>query len=288
LRARANADADGSVQRRRRSRVKSVVRCASTPRSPVMANSALLALFLVLPACVIPPRMCAAGSDCGGRASCVAGRCVAQGATVVIDSSRRLLFSPVDTAYLRRDGDADDAAVAILGSVRDEGAIVLLRFSASLLPEANVLEAYVILERATDIDGDPTPIDLRAERVVERWDGRSISWARQPRVEQIGAPATRVFPAAGPLVRLEVRGLVQRWRRRTSDDFGIAVVAEGRSATGIAFVLSPGGADHDDSVLASFAPTNTRAQPSVGEPHASSALSVGRGRGGPRLELYVK
>ena len=199
--------------------------------------------------------MCAAESDCGGRASCVAGRCVAHGAVAAIDTARRLLFSPVDMAYLRRDGEPGQTGTASLGGVHEGGAMVLLRFSASLPPEANVLEAYVVLERATEIDADPIPISLRAERIAEPWDGRSISWARQPRVDEIGAPVTRVSPAAGPLVRLEVRGLVQRWRRRRDDDFGIAVVAEGQSATGVAFALGPS---------------------SAGE------------RVGPRLELYVK
>jgi hypothetical protein len=209
----------------------------------------LVFLALLLSACVIPPRMCAAGTDCGAQASCVAGRCVAHGATAAIDTARRLLFSPVDIAYLRRDADTGDGATARLGGVRDARAMVLLRFSASLPPEATVLEAYIVLERSTDIDADPTPIALRAERVVDPWDSRSISWARQPRVEEGGATVTRVSAAAGPLVRLEVRGLVQRWRRRTGDDFGVAVVADGESATGMAFALE---------------------------------------RVGPRLELYVK
>jgi hypothetical protein len=58
-----------------------------------------------------------------------------------------------------------------------------------------------------------------------------------------------------PLVRLDVRDLVQKWRRRSGDDFGVAVLAEGESATGMAFAVSPVG---------------------------------GRTLAGPRLELYVK
>ena len=175
-------------------------------------------------------------------------------ASPAIDSARRLLFSPVDMAYVRSASDARDAATATLGATRDPGAVLFLRFSASLPPEANVLEAYLLLERATDFDADPTPVALRAARVVDPWDSRSLSSAREPRVQEVGAPVTRVFPSGGPLVRLDVRELVQRWRRRTGGDFGVAVMAQAASATGMAFALSP---------------------------------SAGEGVG-PRLELYVK
>ncbi len=199
--------------------------------------------------------MCASQGDCLGRASCVAGRCVAHGATAAIDTGRRLLFAPVDVAYVRRDGDGLEDVTATLGGARDAGALVLVRFSASLPPETNVIEAYLLLERATDIDADPTPVALRAGRVIDPWDGRSVSWARQPRVKDVGAPVTRVFPAAGPLVRLDVRDLVQHWRRRTGDDYGVAVMARGGGAIGIAFALAP---------------------------------APGSERVGPRLELYVQ
>ena len=249
-----------------------------------------LALALAsLPACVLAPRMCAAESDCRGKASCVAGRCVAHGATAVIDSARRILFSPVDIAYVRPSRDDRDADVATLGSARDEGSLLLMRFAASLPPEAHVLEAYIVLERMTDVDTDPVPIALRAERVVDPWDGRTISWARQPRFEEVGAPVTRVYPQSGSLVRLEVRGLVQHWRRRAGRDFGIAVVAEGQSTTGIAFAISPAAMGSSEPAPASVAPTF----PSSGmvDLHGLSSASVARPRdhsSGPRLELYVE
>ncbi len=221
-----------------------------------MPRLPLVVLFVVHAfACTVSPRMCALEGDCGARASCVAGRCVAHGATAAIDTARRLLFSPADTAYVQGDGAVRDAAIATLGDARDPGSVLFLRFSVSIPPEADVLEAYLLLERATDVDADPTPVSLHTRRVIDAWDSRSVSSARQPRVEEVGAPVTRVFPSAGPLVRLDVRDLVQRWRRRAGGDFGVAVIAEGQSATGIAFALSP---------------------------------AVSEGSVGPRLELYVK
>ncbi|HEX3343242.1 MAG TPA: DNRLRE domain-containing protein, partial [Polyangiaceae bacterium] len=209
--------------------------------------AAAFAVAVVLPSCVPPPRMCAQESDCGAQASCVAGRCVAHGATPAIDGARRLLYAPVDVGYVERGDGGRDAALATLGRA-GEPSLVFLRFSVPLPPEASVLEAYVLLERATSVDADPVPIVLHAARVVTPWDGRTLSWATQPRVEELGAPITRVSPGGGPIVRLDVRDLVQRWRRRGRDELGLAVVTEGESVTGVAFALSPidGARDRDD------------------------------------------
>jgi hypothetical protein len=211
-----------------------------------------VALVVSLFACAPPPRMCTSGGDCGALSSCVAGRCVAHGATPAISTARRLLFDPVEVGYVSRTRGAGTPPIAPLG--KGDGAYALLRFSVPLAPEAVVLEAYVLLERASDVDCDPSPIDLHAARVTVPWDERSLSWATQPRLEEIGSPVTRVLPAAGSRVRLDVRDLVLRWRRRARDELGLAVVAEGHTPRGMAFALEPSG--HDAA--------------------------------GPRLELYVK
>jgi hypothetical protein len=240
--------------------------------APALALALPLALLLGV-SCVPQPRMCAAESECGGRASCVAGRCVAQGATAAIDNGRRLLFAPVDAAYVPRnpccgDDGAGALDLATLGRTRDGGALALLRFDVRLPPEAALLEAYVLLERATDVDADPVLIDLHAARVVDPWDSASVTWARAPRLEEVGAPITRVSAGSGPLVRLEVRDLVQRWRRRGHDDFGVAVVADGTSATGVAFAW--------------------RARDAASAPVGTETKAETRPEAGPRLELYVR
>jgi hypothetical protein len=233
--------------------------------------------------------MCAQESDCGAQASCVAGRCVARGATPAIDSARRLLFVPVDVGYARRSVDGRDAAVATLGRA-GESAAVFLRFTVPLAPEVNLLEAYLVLERAIDVDSDPAAIPLHAARVITAWDGRSLSWARQPRVEDVGSPVTRVMPGAGPLVRIDVRELVQRWRRRGRDELGVAVLADGESPTGVAFALAPADTPHDrdDPVLGpQLAPSQSA---SLFEPRVAVSVAAEPRRQvvGPRLELYVK
>ena len=54
-----------------------------------------------------------------------------------------------------------------------------------------------------------------------------------------------LLPSPGPRVRLDVRDLVERWRRRERDELGVPVVGAGGSARGIAFAMRPmPGADH--------------------------------------------
>ncbi|HEY3817743.1 MAG TPA: DNRLRE domain-containing protein [Polyangiaceae bacterium] len=249
----------------------------------------LVAAWSAVSSCVPPPRMCAQESDCGAQASCVAGRCVAHGATPAIDSARRLLFAPVDVGYVRRGDGARDASLATLGRA-GEPSIVFLRFSVPLAPEAGVLEAYVLLQRATSVDADPVPIALHAARVVTAWDGRTLSWATQPQVEEVGSPVTRISPGGGPLVRIDVRDLVQRWRKRGRDELGLALVTEGESVTGVAFALLPveDARDRDDPVLSPLASLPV-SSPFESRAAAPDALGDPRRQlGGPQLELYVK
>ena len=171
---------------------------------------AALSWVALAASCVPPPRMCAQESDCGSQASCVAGRCVAHGATPAIDTARRLLFAPEDIGYVRRGESTRAGALATFGRAGDPS-VAFLRFSVPLAPEANVLEAYVLLERATSVDADEVPIALHVVRVATPWDGRTLSWASQPHVEEMErARHARLGVAAGPLVRIDVRDLVQR------------------------------------------------------------------------------
>ena len=117
------------------------------------------------------------------------------------------------------------------------------------------------------VDVDPAPIALHAARITTPWDGASVSWAMQPAVEEVGLPVTRVQPGSGGLVRLDVRDLVQRWRRRSRDELGIAIVTDVASGEGMPFALTPADAVRD------------RADPILG---------TARQAAGPRLEVYVK
>jgi hypothetical protein len=115
-----------------------------------------------------------------------------------------------------------------------------LRFDVSLGPDDHLVEAFLAIERASDVAADPTAITLHAASVVDRWDARRLSWGSQPRIEELGLPQTPVSPAAGARVRLDVRALLERLRRRHAGDVSLAVLSDGESATGVTFAMTPG------------------------------------------------
>lgn len=233
--------------------------------------------------------MCAHEGDCGAQASCIAGRCVVHGATAAIDTSRRLLVDPVDVGWVQRGGGPTRPSVATLGRAGDPG-VAFLRFSLPLPPEVKIIEAYVLLERAVDYDADPVSIPLHAARVVTAWDSRSLSWAHQPAVEETGAPVTWVTPSAGSLVRVDVRDIVQRWRRRDGDELGLALLAEGQSVTGVAFALGPidvESARVDPLLMSRSTPAAHVFSPFEPRP-VPTAQELRRQVPGPRLEVYAR
>jgi hypothetical protein len=258
-------------------------------RGRFFATAALAAGLAACPSCTPPPRMCALESDCGAQASCVAGRCVPHGATPAIATARRMLVTPLDVGWACR-GDGTGSDVATLG--RGDGAVLFLRFSVPLRAETSVVEGYLLLDRAPGIDSDPGTLTLHAVRVEGAWDARTLSWARQPSVVEQGAPITTVQAAGGGFIRLDVRSIVERWRRRDRMDGGIAVVSEGQSPTGLSLALAPADVppDRDDPVLAP-PPAPATQPPSPFEPRVVGPAVAGdprRQAAGPRLELYVR
>jgi hypothetical protein len=152
-------------------------------------------------------------------------------------------------------------ALATLAS--GDGALLLLRFAidlSKLPPEPRIVAAFVLLERSMAVDAQPEAITLRAARVAQSWDSRSVSWLRQPNIDPSTGPWTRVQPSSGSLVRVDVGDIVRRWLKRGRDEFGLAVEAEGPSGAGMTFALV------------------------AGPPEGAGALAAQ----GPRLELYVK
>jgi hypothetical protein len=148
-----------------------------------------------------------------------------------------LLFDPVDMAYVsRRTSVPSVPQFATLGA--GDGAVMLLRFSIELPPEARILEAFILLDRATNVDSAPGVVTLHAARITERWESRSVTYAQRPRVDESGALPTRVQFAGGPEVRIDVGPLARRWLRRGRDEFGIEVEAEGPGEPGVTFALA--------------------------------------------------
>ncbi|HSY21146.1 MAG TPA: hypothetical protein VK841_03480 [Polyangiaceae bacterium] len=247
---------------------------ASWPAKAVLRprfGAAWVALGALLPAsCVSAPRMCVSEPDCGSQASCVAGRCLHRGAVAAVTTAKRWLFAPVDVGFVARGGangaePGPHATPVTVALGRGDGATALFRFAIALPPDATVLEAYVLLREDADVDADPVPLALHAARITTPWRGDAVTWAEPPRIVEAGSPVTRVVPWPGRAVRIDVHDIVARWRRRPEEDFGIAVLCEGAtasaSATGIPLAMGP--------MAAGGAPGSAPVD-------------------GPALELYVK
>ncbi len=243
----------------------------------------LAALLVPTGACVVRDRTCASATECAQRfgdgLSCVAGRCVDEardgGArtqpAIMATNTRRVVVRAIDLGYLAAGTDpARVPPAVVLG--RDD-AKLLLRFDLPLGPEDEVVEAYLLLDRLDVMDTDPSPISLHVERVLDRWDGRSITWGRQPHLEDDHGAATIVTVGARPVVRLDVTPFVRRWKRHDPTDQGLAVVAGSTNASGMAFAT----VDATDGVSSDA----LRSDPN--DPSRPVWVSSA-----PRLEVYVQ
>jgi hypothetical protein len=240
-------------------------------------------MLVAFAACVERDRLCASTTECGTTSACIAGRCqptLKDDAGRIIPPMissplvRRVVASPTDIAYVSSHAGAspsDLPPVLILGRKGDSAAL-LLRFAVPIAEEESVVEAYVLLDRADVVESDPNPISLHAARIIDAWDGRSISFERQPRWEETGSPGTIVSGAGRPLVRIDVRDLVTHWKARDPRDQGLVVVSDDTSRTGMAFAAA-------SSVLDQGSTSMLGSSTDEGATWAAAP---------PRLELYLR
>jgi len=249
--------------------------------SVVFFASCVLAPF----ACVERDRLCASTTECGKTSACIAGRCqptlkddAGRPIPPAISSPqvRRVVVSPTDIAYVSAHGEgnpSDLPPVLMLGRAGDAAAL-LLRFEVPITEEESVVEAYVLLDRADVVETDPKPISLHAARIIDAWDGRSMSYARQPRWEETGSPGAIVSGAGRPLVRIDVRALVTHWKTRDPRDQGVVIVADETSRTGMAFAASSSVLDQGPTSMLGSIPQDETKNAWAPSP--------------PRLELYLR
>ena len=241
------------------------------------ASNLAAGALLVLAGCAPRPTMCVAPNECGAQSTCVAGRCQRRDGTPAIQTTRRLVLEPVAMAYLRRgDGPRGGALppAFILGREKDGEARLFLRFTAPMPRETTVVEAYLLLERALDLDADPAPIRLHAARVIDPWDPRSLSWALQPRIEETRSPSTTVTTSGRTRIRIDVKNLVARWGYHDPMDHGIVILADTLTPTGMAFAFAPMGMERPGGGLLAESKLDVSPTSPLGLP--------------PQLEIYVK
>jgi hypothetical protein len=250
-----------------------------------MKRLAFAMVTMLVPfACVERDRLCAGTSECGTTSMCIAGRCqptVKDDAGRVLPPAissplvRRVVAAPTDIAYVsaHEEGNPADLPPILLLGRSGDAAALFLRFAVPIATDEAVVEAYVLLDRSDAVDVDSQPISLHATRIIDAWDGRSISFERQPRWEETGSPGAIVTGSGKPLVRIDVRDLVKHWKARDPRDQGIAVVADDTSRTGMAFAATAAVLDQGPHSMLGT------------ETDDKTAAWVGTS---PRLELYLR
>ncbi len=241
-------------------------------------------MLVAAAACVERDRLCASATECGTTSACIAGRCQptlkddagrAIPPMIASPQVRRVVAAPIDVAYVStsRSGKPSDLPPVLVLGRSGDSARLLLRFAVPIAEEESVVEAYVLLDRADVVESDPNPISLHAARIIDAWDGRSISYARQPRWEETGSPGAIVSGGGRPLIRIDVRDLVTHWKERDPRDQGIVILSDDTSRTGMAFAAASSVIDEGPTSMLGAVPDETR---------SSWAAAP------PRLELYLR
>ena len=204
--------------------------------------------------CVPRARMCHEASDCVSQTVCVAGRCHSVKANVraAIEASQRLVFRPVDIGYVSPEEGTPEGSLPSVAPFGSGGEKLFLRFDVALPAGLTIVEAYVVLHQASSSRDDSGQVALHAARIVGSWSGHTVSWRRQPRLFETKAPSTTRSGRDGPLVRIDVTELVERWTRRDALEQGIAVLAESSSKRGITVALDERDGDPEGRDTAPF------------------------------------
>lgn len=222
--------------------------------------SVVAAVASLAPACAPRERMCAVDDPCKEGLSCVSGRCVSPKAAVrlfeVDDAGsplvKRRVLRPTDLAWLASD-DLHGAVPDVVGLGGASKGVLLMRFGDVVVPP-DLVEAYVLLRRAPGTDPPAQPIVLGAHRIEEAWESKSLSTTRPPRLADALGPETRVLPASGDIVRIDVRALVAGWSQKRVNDNGVAIVVSSDVAAAPLYVaLSPSRGVAEGPVLEMYA-----------------------------------
>jgi hypothetical protein len=186
----------------------------------------------------------------------------------VSPKSRRFVLPATELAYLERSGAARAGTLpawVTLGKQGDGPRAILLRFD--IPGDLEVQQAFVMIDRAEDAEGDGAGVGLYAERIIGGWDAAKVTWEAGPELRDVHAPETVLRPGQPRHLRVDVTALFQRPHGAEPNDHGIALLASRAAPTGVGLTLIP-----------------NFTSPVLGDPHVPSATTDQV----PRLELYVK
>ena len=115
-----------------------------------------------------------------------------------------------------------------------------MRFAVTLGDGAAIERALLVLDPVAGSSAADGPLSLSVARVLEPWNAAETTYARRPRLALADETIDRRLPATEPL-RIDVTKLVRRWTRRSAEDQGLALLADGTVPRGMVFRVQRGG-----------------------------------------------
>jgi hypothetical protein len=177
---------------------------------------------------------CTGAGTCS-TGTCVAGRCRPEGAAPTKSNSTRVVLVPRDFTVLTAENDHDASSTpeaVALGRASTGRALMLFRFVSTWREDADIESAFFVMDA---IEGAPLPVaapTVEIARILSPWSSTTTTWGRQPR---LGLPepagTLRVIPSL-PL-RLDVTPSVRAWAKRERDDYGLALLVDGKDENGV-------------------------------------------------------
>ena len=171
---------------------------------------------------------------CGDGRTCAAGRCRAADALPAPSDALRLVLEPADVAVIAGTGSAGGAslpATVVLGSTESGTVTWLFHFAPAFRDDAEVLTAVLVLEALRGSPTSLTPTHFETARILEPWQPELVSQGRAPALT-VPTPAGSWNLRPGAPIRIDVTPLVSGWSKHTTNDHGIALLAEGKDAAG--------------------------------------------------------
>jgi hypothetical protein len=186
--------------------------------------------------------LCARPGACAAGYSCVLGKCRTPAPPTPADASRYVL-APVDLAVVAssaRGGGGDSLPESVtLGRASNGTVELLFRFEAAWKDDADVASAFLVLAPVEGANLATEPLIAEAAKIVDAWDGSTVTWGRSPRLG-LSQVVSTARPRPNAALRVDVTSLVRRWGHRDKDDHGLALVVRGADAFGVAYALGGG------------------------------------------------
>jgi hypothetical protein len=187
--------------------------------------------------CARGPVPCTTPGTCSGGEECLANRCVAAGHDPVPAAARRWVITADRVAVVNHAGTSATGrlpSAVRFGSAAEGAAVLYLRFAPVWASAARVDSAFLLLEPLPETPASTADVLVRALRVEESWDARTLSFLHQPK---LGLPSSRAWARSRPpsMLRIDVTNIIRYQHEHTIAALGIAVKASGGGGHGAAF-----------------------------------------------------